>query len=175
MVFLISQKKVLHFWRKGCRSFLAFFWILGWVFGIWTASESELDCRFWMYGIFDSSISILSLLFFSFLPFLISIFLVLQNTSYLLPLIAFGKAFILAIVSFFVLITYGSAGWLIGSLYLFSDLCLLPVLFFFWSRYVSGKRVPSSWEITGYCVWAIFVSSIDLCIISPFGASLIDF
>lgn len=168
------QKSLLCFWRKEHQTFLALFWFSGWAFGIWTASEAEGVFYSLMHGALVSSVSILSVFCLTFLPFLISICVVMQNVPFLLLLIAFGQSFLLAIVSFYVLMAVGSSGWLISSLFLFSELCVIPVLFIFWRRYIFEKQGPSNWEILGYCVWTLLVSCIDVRIISPFLAFLID-
>ena len=162
-----------EWWRKGASVFLAFFWFFGLVAGVLTAlSASDLLSASMRTAVF-SRVSILGLASAVFLPFLFSAFAVYIQCPFLLLPIAFAKAFLFSYLGLGVIEAFGSAGWLIRVLLMFSDIVLLPVLFWFWIRYISGDSRYGS-RATAVCISvAALVGSIDYCVISPFMANLI--
>lgn len=171
---MITRVSLLRFWRRECRLFLAFFWTAGWGFGSWFGSTAEEFVVALMRRACEGNVSIVSLLFVTLLPFLISTFVVLHNAVYLLLPLAFCKAFLISNICCAVAACFGSAGWLVGILLLFSEFCAAPVLYGFWRRHISGRQSLSVEEILGFCVWIFLIGSINFRIISPFLASLID-
>ena len=68
---------------------------------------------------------------------------------------------------------FGDAGWLVRSLYQFSDLFLVPVLCWFSLRYISGDRPLVRKDLLTVLIGCVTVCSLDLCFISPFLVKLI--
>lgn len=177
---MTSMPSFLHerqslFWRKSNRSLLAFFWIIGLVLGIifgWFTNVSRISL---MRRLSASSVSIVGLLCVTALPFLLSAFVFFISQPWMLMPICFVKAFLFSYVSLTVFQEWYSAGWLIWSLLLFSDCTTAPLLYLFWLRWISGEREISKTEL--FCVLSvvILISCVDFCIISPFGAHIIDY
>lgn len=172
---LFFKQGLPRFWRKGSTLFLAFFWFLGLAFGILFFLLSGDSFVSLMRGTLTSSVSIIRVLCVSLLPFLLSAFAVFISEPRLLLLICFGKAFLFSFVSFGVIQAFGSAGWLVRWLLLFSDCASVPVLYWFWLRNISGNSRFCFWEICGFLSMELLIGSIDYCLVSPFLARLLDF
>ncbi len=159
--------------RNGCRFVLAFFWILGLIFGVFlfqTAGDSFLPL---MRSIPQGAVSIMSLFCSVYLPFLFSAFAVICSQTIILFPISFCEAFLLSFVSFGVTQAYGTAGWLIRSMLLFSNFFCAPILYFLWLRYLSGFRRFSLLEFLFIGCAVILIGSIHYSIITPLLVRLI--
>lgn len=69
---------------------------------------------------------------------------------------------------------YGSAGWLVRWLLMFSDILTLPLLCLFWLRAFSHERSQSLCFAAAVGVIAVFIGSLDYTVVSPFAAMLIS-
>lgn len=163
----------LLYFRQSCRStILALFWISGLIAGAAAYFFAGHFLSSLMHGILSGSVSIVSLLCVTVLPFLFSAFAVYICEPRLLYPICFGKAFLFSVVSMAVWISFGSAGWLVRWLLMFSDLVSLPLLYLFWLRHISGQRSFSGLEILLVASACMLIGSVDYCCISPFVAML---
>ena len=166
--------KLPLFSRKSCLSVLASSWFLGHVLGIVfsiAAGDSNVSL---MRMALNSHVSISGLLTAILLPFLLSAFAVYLHESWLLIPIAFAKAFIFSYIGLGVMTVYGSAGWLVRLLLMFSDCCSLPVLFWYWIRLLSGQRKATIPATAVPVFLVILIGSFDYCIVSPFLTALIS-
>lgn len=163
------------FWRKGSTTFLALSFLLGLVFGVAVFSAAGDSFLSLMRGILSGSVSIVGLLCVTFLPFLFSAFAVSISEPWLLLPVSFGKAFLFSLVSLGLLQGFGSAGWLVRWLLMFSDLVSLPLLYGFWQRHISGERRYCFAECFALLSFFFLIGSVDYCCISPFLADLIHF
>lgn len=161
--------------RNGCCFVLAFCWLAGLVCGILVCLSAGSSLSSWMRSTVFGSVSIVSLLFAAILPFLLSAFAVYISKPALLLVICFCKAFLFSFVSLGVYQAFGSAGWLIRLLLLFSDCMLIPLLFWYWHRHLMSKCSFCVWESVFVLALSVLIGSIDFSIISPFLVSLIDF
>ena len=157
-------------WRKYAVPYLASSWILGLILGIWAARYADFD----LSGLQDSfryytPISILSVALF---PVLISVLVVFIERSWLLPVIGFLKAFGFAYVSSLLTRNFGSAGWLIQLLVMFSDCISLPFLWWFWCRLLKSAQQISFSGILPVTLVAIAIGALDFRVISPFLSTL---
>lgn len=119
---------------------LSFSFFLGHLLGVWisgTASELFLSE---MRRATESPVSIIGLLSPSVLPFLFSAFAVYGKRPVFLIPIAFCKAFLFSYVGYRWWITWGQAGWLVTGLVMFTALLSLPVLYWYWLRYMDGRN-----------------------------------
>ena len=159
-------------WRKGSTVFLASCFASGLAAGCMAFFSAECETASLMRAAADSRVSIVGLLSVIFLPFLFSAFAVyLRQPWWLLP-IAFCKAFSFALVFLGITAAYGSAGWLMRLLLMFSDLWTLPLLCYFWLRYATGERRLALRVIPSYLCAVLLIAIIDHCLISPFLANL---
>lgn len=159
-------------WRKCCTAFLASSWLLGLIVGCLIFYAAGYECVSWMRAAADSRVSIVGLLSVIILPFLFSAFAVYISHSWLLLIVAFGKAVSFSLVSLGILISFGSAGWLMRFLLMFSDLCALPLLFLFWMRFISGERRITLRSGLLFSAAGLVIGSIDFYLISPILAGL---
>lgn len=164
------------FWRKRYCIFLAFFWIAGLVCGILTTCRfADAPFASLMRGVPLGPVSIVGVLCVTALPFLLSVFAVSISQPWLLLPIFFGKAFLFAFVSFGVVRSWCYAGWLVQALLMFRDWASMPLHYFLGLRCLSGGRKLSLTEGFLLSSALILIGSIDISIISPFLAGIIDF
>lgn len=164
-----------NLWRKGCRFYLACFWLSGFLCGILVYLYAGRTLVSMMRSTLRVSVSIVGMLCVTTLPFLLSAFAVFLSKPALLLPICFGKAFLLAFVSIGMLQAFGSAGWLLRWILLFSDFVYVPLLYCFWLRHISGVRPLDSWETALMCSLGLLIGSVNFSVISPFLAGLIVF
>ena len=117
---------------------LAWAWLSGLIIGFLAAMSSGY---FDFHGQFTSARpTFLSVLAVTVFPFLVSAVLSLAGQLWLIPCISFLKAFGFAYISVLVMNAYGSAGWLIQFLTMFSDCVSLPLLWWFWCSLLKSER-----------------------------------
>lgn len=128
-----------------------------------------------MQGICTHSLSIVLLLPILLLPFLFSVIAVCLSQPWILLFICFGKSFLFSFISLHILNTFGTAGWIIRLLIVFSELFVLPIHFWFWNRHISGTCRCDIAEV--FCVFSgiVLIGSIDCCYVSPFLRSILLF
>lgn len=165
--------KLPHFSRRNNRVFLALFWFSGLLTGSALSVAASDSLAPMMRMAVDCCVSIDGLLTAILLPFLLSVFAVLIHEPWLLLPIAFGKAFLVSFLGIGVLAAYGSAGWLVRGLLMFSDCCTLPLLYWYWSRHTSDQRGSGAVSAL-VLVIAILIGSFDYCVVSPFLAAVIS-
>lgn len=161
--------------RKWASLLLACFWSWGLVFGItlfFLAGGSTVSL---MRRAAGCQVSIVSLLMTNLLPFLISALAVYIHKPRLLYGCAFFRGCLLGFVSLGTMMAFGSAGWLIRLLLMFSDICLAVLLYLYWLRHISGLRRFSGLACSGFAAASVLAASIDYCFVAPFLARLIDF
>ena len=166
--------KLPHFSRKYSLVILAFSWFLGLFLGVVFSIAAGDSIISLMSTAVSSRVSIVGLLTAILLPFLLSAFAVLICEPCLLVVIAFGKAFVFSYLSLGLMAAYGSAGWLVWLLLMFSDCCFLPLLMLYWIHFIFGGRsqaIPVT-AMIGFA--AVAIGSFDFYIVSPFLASLIS-
>ena len=160
-------------WRKGSTHFLALCWTAGLLTGMAAFFFADDILLLWMRGVPEGTVSIVGLLAVSVFPFLLSAFAVFIGWPRLLLLIAFWKAAVFTYVSCGLLTGFDSVGWLLRWFLMFSSLSSLPVLYWFWRRYIPGERAVSFAEVFLLLSLFVLLGSIDFCWISPFLANLI--
>lgn len=169
-----EQSSFSRRFRKGWRFLLAFFWCSGLLCGILVSFSAEDTFSSWMRMNKVGSVSIVSLLCVSLVPFLLSAFAVFISMPSLMLPVCFCKAFLFAFVSVGVMQAYGSAGWLIRNILLFSDCLTAPVLYLFWLRIISSPRRNRIWEGSFLCALLILIGSLDHRVFSPLVAGLLS-
>lgn len=161
-------------WRKGCRLILAFFWLLGLFCGIFFCRSAGDPLYSLMRSASHCTVSILSLLLGTGLPFLLSAAAVyFSRPVFVLP-ICFFEAVSFAFISCGVFCAYHTAGWLIRCLLLFSKFVCAPLLYLYWLRYLPGYRKFNIWEPLFLLSLTILIGSFDYRVISPLLVRLIE-
>ena len=153
--------------RKYDKLFLALSWLSGLGFGglVFRYAGSNLVSMMPLAVICQPSI--FGLLLSSALPFLFSAFAVYICAPRLLFGICFVKAFLLSYISCGVFSAFGSAGWLIRLMLLFSDLWCTVLLYLYWLRHIDRVRGFSFPRFSGYLAAVFFAVWVDVSCISP--------
>lgn len=167
---MAAQRFETIFDPRSCRRngrVLAFFILCGLLTGSLIGFVSD-DFSV-MRGSFCSSVSIVRLTVTVFLPFLISMAASFLDAGFLFP-ICWCKAFLFGFFHIGVFSSFGSSGWLLRWMMLFSDCAAFPVLCWFWLRLIQNP--DSVFRDFLLCTAAVIVIGfLDFYIISPaFGA-----
>lgn len=168
--FLLNEKFPVS--RKGPRLLLALAFLGGLLVGAYVHIAAEYDTVSWMRGALDGHVSIVGLLSVIFLPFLFSAFAVYASQRWLLVPIAFCKAVSFAQSACGISVAFGSAGWLLRFLLMFTDILTLPLLVLFWLRYCGGGQKLKWFSVFPYLCAAASIGSVDFFMISPFLSGL---
>lgn len=158
--------------RREGRWLLAFGWALGLICGYCLFLHTDDPVLSLMRTAVKCRVSISGLVNVTLIPFLISAMAVSLSRPRLLALVAWGKAFSFAFVSLCTLRAFGGGGWLAWPLVMFSDICVMPVLWLYWLRHISGGRGFSLRELVPYLLAAGLIGVADHLFISPFLAGL---
>ena len=160
-------------WRKFCKVILALSWNLGFLSGLLIAVNGNSAFFSLMRAAASCRVSIVGLWIVTLLPFLLSVIAIYFSRPYLIPVISFIHAFTFGYCVCGIAVAFGSAGWLVRWLMLFSAGCSSPIIYWFWLRHISGTA-KSLWTDFALCaVVILFITSLDYRIISPFLANLI--
>lgn len=116
----------------------------------------------------------LSAFFPTILPFLFSAFAAYFSKPKLMLPVCFWKAFCFGFCGFGISLVYGQCSWLMRLLLMFSDLCSLPILLFYWLRYAFGKRCPDWCVNVSALSLLLIITTVDYCFISPFTVCLLE-
>lgn len=164
----------LSAWRcKKSMIQLACAYLFGLISGVLISmSASDALCSAMRAAVYGR-VSIPGLLSAILLPFLFSALAVYISSSWLLIPIAFGKAFLFAFLGTGILGAFGSAGWLVRLLLMFSDIASMPLLWWYWRKSLcgSGHFTRNAVVAAGF---VLLIGSVDYCVISPFLANLIE-
>ena len=163
-----------HWWRKSAAVFLALSWLAGLMLGVVLFVHTDGCFSSLMRGALDDTVSIVVRISVAVLPFLFSAFAVYIFKPGLLLPVCFLKAFAFSFVSVGVLSSFGSGGWALRWLLMFTDILSLPVLYFYWRQHISGDVCFSGSGTFFMLSLLILIGCIDCCCISPFLAGLIS-
>lgn len=158
--------------RKVYVARLAFAWILGLVCGSMTALSADRSFLPLMRLAPLGQMSIVGLLVSILLPFLFSAVGLSLFGHWFLTLFVFVRAFLLSCVMSGVFITYGSAGWIVDLLFLFSDFLFTPVLLWFWIHSAGCKQYVMRCG-TVVLFLLLVIGYLDFRFVSPFLAGLL--
>ena len=147
-------------------------WLAGLIAGTLLAASSSTHYFLLMRMAPMSHVSIVGLTVTVLLPFLCSAFAVYKDRPWMLYAICFTKVFIFAVCGFGITAAYGNAGWLVRSLFQFSDICTIPVLCWFDLRHLTGRKPEWKRDIGISLGLVILVICLDTWYISPFLALL---
>ena len=171
----VLHQSVFPLQRKWTSVVLACFWSGGLVFGIllfFLASNSTASL---VRQAACAPVSVSNLLMTNLLPFLVSGLAVYIQRPQLLYGCAFLRGCLLTFVATGTILAFGSAGWLVRLLLLFSDICLAVPLYLYWLRHISGLRRFSALHSSGFAAAALLIGSIDYCFVAPFLVRILDF
>lgn len=146
---------------------------LCWITGICTGFGIYITHRPLFYslmrGLAFQPVSIVGLFVSVFLPFLFTYFFITTNKRAYILVFCFLKALSFGFTGAYVISSFGSAGWLMIGLFMFSDCCTLPLLYYLWiSTYISHEVdciKVKFWVCTVLCLVVVWL---DFVVISPF-------
>ena len=153
------------------------FWLLcfsGMFLGTFCAANAESLYFSLMRQAVLSRVSIVSLIAAQLLPFLFAAFVAYISKPWLISIVCSLKLFSFTFVGFLVWATFGSAGWLVRFLFMFTDLISVPVLIWFCFR----KLRNSFWDHREFwiCIGITIAAAVlDAYCVAPFLAKMIDF
>ncbi len=173
MKLLCFQRKNSKSWCKLYPWFLAFSWCAGLVLGALLALNARSFLVPMICGAAARTPSVIGLFAVTALPFLLSAYAVFISEPRLMLILSALKAMGFGFCACGVSLAFGSAGWLVRFLFLFSDFCGIPALYVFWLRYLSGERRCTLPELGCWVGFSTAIGIIDLFFISPFLAKLI--
>lgn len=164
-----------QFWCRACTPILALSWIIGILIGVYSGISAGPFVLSLMRMAGDAHMSIVGLLVCMSLPFLISAFLLSLRIPWFVPVVAFFKACSYGFCALAIVRAFGSAGFLVKFLFLFSDTLTLPVLYWFWLRQLSCSCGSLKKDlVTALGIVAVIVL-LDHLLISPFLVNIIEF
>ena len=152
--------------RKRDKLVLAFFWVLGLLVGDFVFRYGRSTLLSLMSLAVTSRPSFLGLLVSSFIPFLFSAYAVYIGFPWLLHGICFFKAAALGYLAKGIFTAFGSVGWLIRWLFLFTDIISSAVLYCYCCRHISGVRKMTFRNVSAYGILLAVISIFDHRVIS---------
>ena len=156
----------------GGWSILVICWLLGSLAGAACSVSAGEPLASLMYSAMERRVSFVSLLGILILPFLFSVFAVYIHSLGILFVICFLKAFSFSFVFAAVCAAFPDSYWLLRWLLMFSECLVIPVLFWFWLHFLSGKRSGLLLPSVVSAMAILFVAAIDHTYISAFLAEL---
>lgn len=161
---------------KSPRLRLALFssvWFGGFVFGALIFRSAQSAFVSGMFGALSCAVSIVGLLLVIILPFLITALAVYESKPVALYLLCFFKAVLYSVNVLAIYGAYGTAGWLVQILLMFTENCTMAMLWFLWLCVILNR--PKIFQRAFLWCFGISVLAgvLDLFIISPFAVSII--
>ena len=170
--YVIASRPVVG--RRNRILLLASFFLFGLSGGAALAGNTGSSFLLWMRTVSFDRVSIVSLCFSLLLPFLFSAFAVFFFHPRVLFFACFFKGFSFGFCCAGLLHLFSPAGWLVCWLILFSDLAVLPILWWFWIR-LTRNQLRKCLADASICAALVFlIASIDRCFISLFAAFLLE-
>jgi len=156
-------------WHSGI--FLAFISCLGWIIGSAIARHIGGDHAVLMMQASCIPVTLIGALVSAWLPFVLGTAAVRFVAPELLYGLCFLDSLLFAVGCHSISVAFGSAGWLIRLLLLFTDLFTLPLLLWFSYACLTRRRLHGSFACF---VLSAAVGCVDYCFVSPFLAMLIE-
>ena len=146
--------------------------LLGLVLGILFFHNGECDFVPLMRRISVDSVSIVGAAVAAFLPFLLSAFVIYIQKPSLVLIICFLKGIVYGFCSYGICVSFESCGWLLRCILLFSDICMLPALLWFWLNNLQGTTRLFRQNCNFMVLYGSFVCFIDYYFISAYLARM---
>lgn len=155
--------------RRRAGSFLlAVCWLFGVLLGFCAAIFAGNSLSSLMRGSTVGSVSIVRMLVLSSLPFLLSALAVYLSQPWLIFALSFLKAFCFSFCAVGIHLAFGSSGWLVQLLLLFTDCFTIPVLYLYCSKLIQYGVNKADTCFLRCLIYACCVGIVDYCWIAPF-------
>jgi len=162
----IYTSKVIERSHCSCKNILRILWCGGLICGIMAAACAG-NLTSLMLTFCQNRVSIVSLLIVPLFPFLISAFAVFYFDFRFLYPVCFLKAFSLGFTARLVMDAFGSAGWLVCGMLLFTDIMTAPALLYAWLRFAERNRSVYPKVCIGCIAWFVIIVLSDHGLIAP--------
>ncbi len=143
---------------------LALTWLSGFLLGIVFACHFRPALPEWRAYILDIRETHA---FFVLLPIALSFFVVLAGWPDFLLGICFGKAVCFSFVSAMTVAALGSCGWAIRWPLLFSQIAVLPMLYFFWLRHYCYRKKVTVFEAVICSAYYLYIEYVRASLVEP--------
>ena len=153
---------------------LAFAVITGYALGSFLATGAAQSTLILMRTAILGRVSIVCLLPVILLPFLFTAFAVYIGRLWLFIPLAFFHTAAFGYLASIILCSFGTSGWLIFILFLFSDCISMPLLCWFWIRNLEGAGRNSFRNFVVLFVLLIGIAFLDHNFVSPFLVTLLS-
>lgn len=153
---------------------LAVFWITGLGFGFYLSLNVSVSNLRAMYNVALYPLSFLRLFLVLIFPLLLSALLIQSSVFWLLPVVAFLKAMSFSCCSCGIMIAFASAGWLVRSLFFFSQSVSILLLIWFWIRHSGGQLKNFRSDLLISACLIFLICCIDYFAVSPFLEALLN-
>lgn len=163
----VSGKKFIY-----GKLLLIICWLAGLLIGFIYAKGHCTELYFLMRIAVAQRVSIVGIVFSLSFPLIISAIAIHLDSPLVLSILAFLKAFCFGCCCCAVVAAFGSSGWFIRWLLLFSDSCIVVVLLWLWLKSFAGDEHTIHADVLISIVIAIIIGCVDYFVVSPFMVSL---
>ena len=158
--------------RNRIYCILALISLLSTGFGVIYAATAEQTYFHLMRMAASRPVSIVGSMVAVFLPYIVSVLVVTNSKPWLSYTVVAVRLFLFAASGYAIYDCYGTAAWLIGFMFLFPDICLIPVLL--WLTIRNSEKAICRKHSLLCLVYVAFVGIINFCTVSPFLADLLN-
>ena len=152
--------------RKNAMAVLAFSWTTGLAVGLCALTADAFGPAFYQAAHLSPSLfGIISVLLF---PIVLTLLAIFAGQRWLIFPLAFFKALAFAYVGWSVVVTFGTAGWLIRLLFMFSDCVAVPLLLWFWNKVLASDFDAILPATVSAVLTVLGIAIVDYGVISPF-------
>ena len=149
-------------------------WIVGFVFGLSFGYITPSTTVSLMCNALCKRVSIVGRILSLFLPFFLSFLFIRKYVFLIIPVVAL-KAYSLGFCLYCVCSAFGTAGWLIAAICLFTDIsCAALFLWFNLSDLQVSQKVITC-RLTCCLIAVLLLGLLDYRVISPLGVKLLDY
>ena len=167
-------RSLLSFFQcRTAHAKLAVLWLLGLLFGSLMALSADILLVPTMRSAVSAGMSIFGLLAALLFPLLFTAMAVYISQPKLLLPVVFLKGFFFSFTGVGFLVAFGSSGWLIRCLLMFSDLLVLPLLWWVWLQSFANAQHATLRHNALAAVIAAAIGCIDYAWVAPFLAGLL--
>ena len=155
------------------RRILAIIWLCGLLFGTLFSLLNGASNHEVIRSVLHSRVSFFGLFSALILPLLITALFVYLSKPHFIFLLVFLKAFAFASIGSGFLYTFNSSSWLIRCFAMFSDILILPILWYFWLQAFTYQRDVVLRLIPAPGIAILSVCYIDCFCVTPFWTNLL--
>ncbi len=163
--------------RDSCKFYVAFLavtWIAGFLSGIVISNTVGTSVSSLMRMSMNTHVSIVSVLFASFLPFLFSTAAILLSKIWLFFPVCFVTSFSYAYTLNSIICCFGVSGWAIQILFMLTDGIAAVVMLWFWLRFISKQCALHLHDAAICMLFLAGTAAAECYLISPLLASIIQ-